>query len=148
MISLASVEDTRAFGATLADALAVGDVIALNGDLGAGKTSLARGMIAALGFDGDVVSPTFPIVQIYDSQAMRLPLWHVDLYRIENPAEIDELALDDAREEAALVIEWPERLGGRLWAESLILRLEVRLGGGRVLTASVPPAWESRWPLR
>jgi tRNA threonylcarbamoyladenosine biosynthesis protein TsaE len=148
MISLASVEDSRAFGATLADALEVGDVIALNGDLGAGKTTLARGIISALGFDGDVVSPTFPIVQIYDSPAMRLPLWHVDLYRIEDPSEIDELALDDAREEAALVIEWPERLGTGLWAESLIIRLEVAIGGGRVLTASVPPAWESRWPFR
>lgn len=148
MIALARVEETRAFGAALADALAVGDVVALNGDLGAGKTSLARGMIGALGFDGDVVSPTFPIIQIYDSPAMRLPLWHVDLYRIEDPAEIDELALDDAREEAALVIEWPERLGARLWTESLILRLEVAIGGGRVLTASVPPAWERRWPFR
>jgi tRNA threonylcarbamoyladenosine biosynthesis protein TsaE len=144
---LTSVGDTEAVGAALAQALQLGDVIALSGELGAGKTTLARGLAHGLGFDGEVSSPTFPIVQIYDEPEMRLPLWHVDLYRIEDSAALDELGLDEAREYATLVIEWPERLGGKLWPDSLRLALDRAGSGERVLTAIVPPAWEGRCPL-
>ena len=133
----------EAVGARLAAVLHPGDVIALFGDLGAGKTTLTRGLIRALGFDGDVASPTFPIVQTYES--LRIPVWHVDLYRIEYPEELGELGLDEARADAALVIEWPERLGALLWPDSLQLHLERAPGGARSLTAKVPPAWEKRW---
>jgi tRNA threonylcarbamoyladenosine biosynthesis protein TsaE len=143
---LAAPEATEAVGAALAERLRAGDVIALFGDLGAGKTTLTRGLIRRLGFDGDVASPTFPIVQTYEE--LRVPLWHVDLYRIEDPSELEELALDEARQDAALVIEWPERLGGLLWADALQLHLAVAEGGARSLTARVPPAWGERWPLR
>lgn len=139
---------TAALGHALAQQLRVGDVVALFGDLGAGKTTLSRGILRGLGFAGDVASPTFPIVTLYEESAMRLPLWHVDLYRIENPAEIEELALDEARADAALVIEWPERLGAALWADALRLHLSVAGEGVRALTADVPPAWEGRWPPR
>lgn len=139
---------TERLGQALARSLRVGDVVALFGDLGAGKTTLARGLLRGLGFEGDVASPTFPIVQVYDMPGMRLPLWHVDLYRIEDREELPELALDEARDEAALIIEWPERLGGTLWPDSLRLHLEERGGGARCLTAQVPPAWEGRWPPR
>ena len=146
MISLADASETEAFGARIAPLLRRHDVIALYGDLGAGKTTLVRGILRGLGFDGEVTSPTFPIVQPYEELAM--PVWHVDLYRIEDPGELEELALDEARSEAALLIEWPVRLGEALWADALRLSLGDAPDGGRALTALVPPAWGSRWPPR
>jgi tRNA threonylcarbamoyladenosine biosynthesis protein TsaE len=148
VILLGSSGETEALGARIASLLRPGDVVALYGDLGAGKTTLARGILRGLGFDGDVASPTFPIVIAYDPPDTRLPLAHVDLYRIEDPDEIEELALDDALEDGALVVEWPERLGARLWPHALKLRLEADGEGGRALTAQVPPAWGERWPPR
>jgi tRNA threonylcarbamoyladenosine biosynthesis protein TsaE len=148
VISLPDPADTEAFGAALAERLRPGDVVALFGDLGAGKTTLSRGVLHGLGFAGEVASPTFPIVQTYDPPDVRLPLWHVDLYRIEDPEELEELALDEARGEGALLIEWPERLGSALWPDSLRLHLSIAGPGERALTAQVPPAWEGRWPPR
>jgi len=143
---LAGPEATEALGRTLAANLRPGDVVALYGDLGTGKTTLARGILRGLGFEGDVASPTFPIVQPYEELA--LPLWHVDLYRIEDPAEAEELALDEALEEGALVVEWPERLGGGLWPQALRLTLSRLSESERALTAQVPAAWGGRWPPR
>jgi tRNA threonylcarbamoyladenosine biosynthesis protein TsaE len=143
---LESAAETERLGAALAGELREGDVIALFGTLGAGKTTLTRGLLAGLGHNGDVASPTFPIVQVYEPPDVRLPLWHVDLYRIEDANELEELALDEARDHAALVIEWPERLGAALWRDALRLHLEVGEGGARALTAMVPGAWEGRWP--
>jgi tRNA threonylcarbamoyladenosine biosynthesis protein TsaE len=145
---LASPGATERAGHALAGALRPGDVVALSGDLAAGKTTLTRGLLRGLGFEGDVASPTFPIVIVYDPPDVRQPLWHVDLYRIDDPAEIEELALDEALETGALVIEWPERLGTALWPGSLSLHLTVAGEGARALTAKVPPAWDGRWPPR
>ena len=139
-------EETEALGRALAARLRPGDVVALQGDLGAGKTTLARGILRGLGFEGDVASPTFPIVLPYEQ--IGLPVWHVDLYRIDDPAEIDELALDEALTDGALLIEWPERLGARLWPETLKLTLARDGSGARALTADVPAAWGGRWPPR
>jgi tRNA threonylcarbamoyladenosine biosynthesis protein TsaE len=146
MIRLTRPAETETFGRRLAAALRPGDVVALYGDLGAGKTTLARGLLRGLGFQGDVASPTFPIVQPYDE--LRLPVWHVDLYRIEGPEELDELALEEALDEGALVIEWPERMGAALWPHALRLTLQRDGEGARALTAEVPPAWGGRWPPR
>jgi tRNA threonylcarbamoyladenosine biosynthesis protein TsaE len=146
MIALEGPESTEALGARLAGALQPGDVVALYGDLGTGKTTLARGILRGLGFEGDVASPTFPIVLPYEE--LKLPVWHVDLYRIENPAELEELALDDALTDGALLVEWPERLGTSLWPHALRLTLRREGEGARALTAQVPPAWAGRWPLR
>lgn len=148
MIMLPGPAETETFGARLAALLRPGDVVALFGDLGAGKTTLSRGVLHGLGFSGEVASPTFPIVQTYDPPDVRLPLWHVDLYRIEDPEELDELALDEGRSGGALLIEWPERLGPALWPDSLRLTLSIAGPGERALTAQVPPAWEERWPPR
>jgi tRNA threonylcarbamoyladenosine biosynthesis protein TsaE len=137
---------TEAFGRRLAASLRTGDVVALFGDLGAGKTTLARGLLAGLGHEGEVASPTFPLVIPYEG--LRVPVWHVDLYRIETPREIEELALDEALDEAALIVEWPDRLGGGLWPHSLRLTLRREGEGARALTAEVPVAWEGRWPPR
>jgi tRNA threonylcarbamoyladenosine biosynthesis protein TsaE len=144
-MTLDGPEETESLGRRLAAQLRAGDVVALFGDLGAGKTTLARGLLAGLGHDGEVASPTFPIVIPYE--AIRLPVWHVDLYRLEDPAEIDELALDEALEDGALIVEWPERMGLRLWPHSLRLTLSREGEGSRALTAAVPAAWEARWPL-
>jgi tRNA threonylcarbamoyladenosine biosynthesis protein TsaE len=138
---------TERLGASLAPLLQPGDVVALSGGLGAGKTSLCRGILRGVGFTGDVASPTFPIVLTYAPPEVRLPIWHVDLYRIEDPAELEELGLDEARDDAALLIEWPERLPF-LWQEALRFRLARDPAGGRSLTAQVPPAWGRRWPPR
>jgi tRNA threonylcarbamoyladenosine biosynthesis protein TsaE len=121
-------------------------VVALYGDLGAGKTTLARGVLRGLGFEGDVASPTFPIVQPYEMLAP--PIWHVDLYRIEDPGELQELALGEALDDGALIIEWPERLGDQLWPQALRLTLARDGDTARALTADVPAAWEGRWPPR
>lgn len=137
---------TQAFGRAVAAVLKSGDVIALSGDLGAGKTTLARAILMALGLQEEAPSPTFAIVQPYDLPDVRLPVWHVDLYRLEGPGDADELGLEEARDYAALLIEWPERLGASLWADALRLRIEIGTDGARRLTAQVPPAWEERWP--
>jgi tRNA threonylcarbamoyladenosine biosynthesis protein TsaE len=147
MIGLPDAEATLAFGRALAASLRPGDILALFGSLGAGKTTLARGILEGLGHVGDVASPTFPIVQAYEPPDVRLPAWHVDLYRIEDSAELDELGLDEALAEGVLLIEWPERLQ-TLWPQSLRLWLEARDTGGRALTAEVPAAWGDRWPPR
>ena len=146
-ISLPDSAATEAFGRSLAERIEPGDVIALFGPLGAGKTTLARGILNGLGHSGEVASPTFPIVLPYDPPDTRVPVWHVDLYRIEEPSELDELGLEEARPEVALLIEWPERLP-HLWQESLRLTLEPRPDGSRALTAMVPPAWWNRWPTQ
>jgi tRNA threonylcarbamoyladenosine biosynthesis protein TsaE len=143
---LTGPDETEAFGRSLACSLRPGDVVALFGDLGAGKTTLARGILAGLGHEGEVASPTFPIVIPYE--ALRLPAWHVDLYRLEDPAEIEELALDEALEDGILLVEWPERMGLALWPHSLRLNLRRQGEGARALTAEVPAAWEARWPPR
>jgi tRNA threonylcarbamoyladenosine biosynthesis protein TsaE len=145
VIDLPDPEATRALGEKIAPLLREGDTIALFGDLGAGKTSLCRGILEGLGFAGEVPSPTFPIVQSYAPPDLSLPVWHVDLYRIEAEEELEELGLDDARAEAALLIEWPERLPA-LWPDTLRLTLAPNGLGGRRLTASAPPAWGGRWP--
>jgi tRNA threonylcarbamoyladenosine biosynthesis protein TsaE len=148
MIVLGSPEDTLAFGARLGAILQIGDVIALSGPLGAGKTLLTMGILSGLGYAGDVPSPSFPLVIPYDPPAVRIPLTHVDLYRIDDPADLPELGLDDARGEGALVIEWPDRLGPQAWDDMLELLVKPTTETTRALTAQVPPAWESRWPPR
>jgi tRNA threonylcarbamoyladenosine biosynthesis protein TsaE len=142
------LDDERATaraGVGLARRVRPGDVVTLSGPLGVGKTALARSMIEALGHHGEVPSPSFSLVQPYEQ--LDLPVWHVDLYRIEKPAEIEELGLDAAAD-AVLVIEWPERAGDNAWPDALRLTLDFAASGARRLTAKVPPAWEGRWPPR
>jgi tRNA threonylcarbamoyladenosine biosynthesis protein TsaE len=78
---------------------------------------------------------------------VRFPVLHVDLYRIEEAGEAEELGLDDAREDSLLIVEWPERLGDEYWRDALWLSLELTPDGARVLTAKVPAAWRDRWLL-
>jgi len=144
-VILEDEEATARVGAELAQHVQAGDVITLSGPLGVGKTALARGLLAALGHEGEVPSPSFSIVQPYED--LDPPVWHVDLYRIEEPSELDELGLDAAAG-AVLLVEWPERAGSNLWPEALALSLDFARDGDRILTARVPPSWEGRWPPR
>src|SRR5690606_16145374 len=117
LIVTLTLDDERATGQLaedLAAALAPGDCLALSGDLGAGKSTLARALIRALANDPalEVPSPTFTLVQTY--ALPRFSVSHFDLYRLEDPEEIDELGLDELMEAGAALIEWPERAAGRL----------------------------------
>lgn len=134
---------TLAFGARLAAMVRPGDVVTLSGPLGVGKTALARGLLEALGHRGEVPSPSFAIVQPYDE--LDLPVWHVDLFRIEDRSELDELGLE-AADEGVLLVEWPERAGASSWPQAVGLTLEFAEGGARRLTAEVPASWQGRWP--
>jgi tRNA threonylcarbamoyladenosine biosynthesis protein TsaE len=111
-IALEDLAATARLGALIAERLRAGDVVALSGGLGAGKTSLARAIIAALGHVGEVPSPSFAIIEPYAPPATRLPVIHADFYRLASPAEAEELGLDDYRDGAALIAEWPEMAGG------------------------------------
>ncbi len=148
MIVLQSPEESLAFGAKLGAVLRTADVVALSGPLGAGKTLVTKGILMGLGYDGDVPSPSFPLMIPYEPPAVSVPLTHIDLYRIHDSAGLTELGLADARAESALVVEWPDRLVNEGWKDMLLLFFEIMSNTSRVLTAQVPPAWESRWPLR
>jgi tRNA threonylcarbamoyladenosine biosynthesis protein TsaE len=143
---LADEAAMRAAGAALAPLLKAGDIVTLDGSLGAGKTTLVRGLLAALGHAGEVPSPSFAIVQPYED--LDLPVWHADLYRIEQPGELDELGLESVLDDGALLVEWPDRAGPGAFAGALALSLEMLADGARRLTVEVPAAWEGRWPPR
>jgi tRNA threonylcarbamoyl adenosine modification protein YjeE len=123
-------------GARIAASLAAGDAVALEGDLGAGKTTLARAILKALGVEGAVPSPTFTLVQCYETA--KFPVRHYDLYRIERAEELEELGLDEALEEGAALIEWPER--ARMPEDALHVTLTIE-GDGRAAEISGPARW-------
>lgn len=144
--ALPDLAATAAFGARIAASLRPGDVIALSGGLGAGKTTLARAIIAALGHVGEVPSPSFAIIETYQPPDVRLPLVHADFYRLERPGEAEELGLDDYREGAALVAEWPEHAGGFAHeAACLSIRLEPA-ETGRIAIVEGGRDWLGRMP--
>jgi tRNA threonylcarbamoyladenosine biosynthesis protein TsaE len=120
-VKLATVEDTREFGRRLAGALRPGDLVLLTGPLGAGKTALAQGIGAGLGVPGEVTSPTFVIARVH--RGGRLPLVHVDAYRLGSAVEVDDLDLDASVEESVTVVEW----GGGLVEQLADAYLEVRI---------------------
>jgi len=132
---------TSRLGEDIAMALRPGDVLALSGDLGAGKTTLARGLVRALAGDPglDVPSPTFTLVQSYQA---RVPVHHFDLYRLSAASELDELGIDEALAEGAVLIEWPELAGARLPAGTLRLDLHHRNGGRLARIDGSGPAFD------
>jgi len=138
-ILLGSPAETAALGARIAACLEPGDAVALEGDLGAGKTTLARAILAALGLGENVPSPTFTLVQRYETP--RLTVAHFDLYRVEREDEIEELGLDDALVEGAALIEWPERAGSRLPQDALHVQLVTVDETSRRAVLSGPVRW-------
>ena len=145
---LADAAATEALGRSLAPVLRAGDVVLLSGGLGMGKTSFARGVLAALGLAGEAPSPTFAILQPYAPPEVRLPVVHADLYRIEDAEELEELGLDDALYDSALLVEWPERVPVSIWRDPLHLTFARAPAGGRSLTWHASAAWERRWAPR
>jgi tRNA threonylcarbamoyladenosine biosynthesis protein TsaE len=121
-VALADLAATERLAARLARHAQAGDVIGLEGPLGAGKTAFARGFIAALLGPIEVPSPTFTLVQVYEGDGVSI--WHFDLYRLTKPEEADELGLDEALATGIALIEWPERLGDRTPPDRLVVRLE------------------------
>ncbi|GJL98125.1 MAG: tRNA (adenosine(37)-N6)-threonylcarbamoyltransferase complex ATPase subunit type 1 TsaE [Hyphobacterium sp.] len=140
--SLPDAVATGSLGARLGRALIPGDVVLLHGDLGMGKTTLARGMIATLCGVDDAPSPTYTLVQSYDTDRGDW-LFHADLYRIEAEAELTELGLDDAFDDAICLIEWPERLGRYRPERRLDLHL-TQDGDGRIAQISMIGDWGDR----
>jgi tRNA threonylcarbamoyladenosine biosynthesis protein TsaE len=143
-IDLADEAATRRLGARLADLARPGDVVLLSGTLGAGKSTLARAFIQALtSADEEVPSPTFTLVQVYETEAA--DVWHFDLYRLERPDDAFELGIEDAFVDGISLIEWPDRLGGLTPRR----RLEVTLATGdretsRRATLTSHHQWDDR----
>lgn len=153
-LALPDAEATARLGETLAPLLRAGDVLLLEGQIGAGKTHFARALIsarlAALGRHEDIPSPTFTLVQSYDAAP---EIWHADLYRLTHPDEAIELGLEEAFETAICLVEWPDRLGDLTPAGALTLRFSLRAGGAaRAVEISGDAAWRARlqplesWP--
>ncbi|TNM60612.1 tRNA (adenosine(37)-N6)-threonylcarbamoyltransferase complex ATPase subunit type 1 TsaE [Aliirhizobium smilacinae] len=130
---------TQEFGEDLALALKAGDCVALSGDLGAGKSTLARALIRAMADDADldVPSPTFTLVQLYET---RIPIAHFDLYRLGDSSELDELGFDEALSSGICLVEWPEMAGKLLPYDRIILKLEHEGAGRRVKITAPAPA--------
>lgn len=141
-VALADMAATERLGARIAASLARGGTVALEGDLGAGKTTLARAILRSLGVKEAVPSPTFTLVQVYETK--NFPVRHYDFYRIERPAEIEELGLEEALAEGAALIEWPERAGGLLPDDALHVALSIRDGNTRHARLSGPAEWIAR----
>ncbi len=134
----ASEAETADIGRALASRLSPGDVVLLYGDLGAGKTAFVRGLAEGLGIAADEVSsPTFTLVQEY--RGGRLPLFHVDLYRLNDPREIDDLGLDELTADGVLAIEWAEKLP-RPAPGAIVVRIAHGDADSRTVTLTTPPA--------
>jgi tRNA threonylcarbamoyladenosine biosynthesis protein TsaE len=148
---LADEAATARLGAAIARVLAKGDAVCLSGPLGAGKSTLARALIRALTTpQEEVPSPTFTLVQSYEGQSpdgVSFALAHFDLYRLSDPSEAYEIGLDEALEEGAALIEWPERLEGRLPPDRLDIEIGFAGSGeadGRTARLTAYGAWQAR----
>ncbi len=135
-VRLSTVDDTRAFGARLAGLLRAGDLVVLAGPLGAGKTVLVQGIGAGLGVEGAVVSPTFVIARVH--RGGRLPLVHVDAYRLGSFAEVDDLGLDVDLDDSVVAVEWGTGLVEQLAEARVEIRLERSPGTDERVAELVP----------
>ena len=147
-IYLPTEDATSAFGACIAPVLKRGDVVLLSGQIGAGKTHLARAIIqtrlAAQGLSEDVPSPTYTLVQTYSDGLVEI--WHADLYRLSDTSELTELGLDDAYATCVVLIEWPDRLGEDVPEGALLVELVPENGARRVSLSSDSDRWQSLTP--
>ena len=128
VVDLPDEAATAAFAARISALAEIGDVIALKGDLGAGKTTFARGFIRARGGTEEVPSPTFTLVQVYELGSAAI--WHFDLYRLEAPEQVFELGWEEARADGIALVEWAERLAALLPRDRLTVTLSIE-GDGR-----------------
>lgn len=133
-------------GRSVAQALRAGDVVALAGGLGAGKTTLARAIIAGLGHTGEVPSPSFAIIELYEPPTVRLPVVHADFYRLTRPSEAAEIGLDDYRQDAAMLAEWPEQAGGFAHEPGCLSITLEPADEGRIAIVEAGADWLGRMP--
>jgi tRNA threonylcarbamoyladenosine biosynthesis protein TsaE len=140
-VRLADEAATARLGASVAAVLRVGDAVLLSGALGAGKSTLARGLVRALTSpEEEVPSPTFTLVQAYDGA---VPVSHFDLYRLKGPEEVEELGFWEALDDGAAVVEWPQRLGATLPGDRLAIDL-AEDGSGRIARLTPEGSWKGR----
>jgi tRNA threonylcarbamoyladenosine biosynthesis protein TsaE len=140
---LPTIADTQAFGREIATLLRPGDLVVLAGPLGAGKTALTQGIGAGLGVPGPVTSPTFVLARVH--RGGRVPLVHVDAYRLAGMADVDDLDLDATTEEAVTVVEWGHGLVEQLADEHLVVELDRRDDDVRTARlVPMGPGWEQR----
>lgn len=137
-IFLKTEADLIALGGRLGRVLRPGDTVALNGGLGAGKTTLVRGLVQTVSPETEVPSPTYTLVQTYDLPDYEL--WHCDAYRLEHPDEIHELGVLDAMDNCVVIIEWPEKIGGYLPPDALRINIDFDADGRQVTLMG----WEGR----
>jgi tRNA threonylcarbamoyladenosine biosynthesis protein TsaE len=141
----ATPEDTMAFGRALGASLRAGDLVLLAGPLGAGKTTLTRGIADGLGVGGRVSSPTFMLARVHPAGSAGVPLIHVDAYRLGGDlSQLDDLDLDTELERSAVVVEWGEGTAERLSADYLVVRLDRRDDDVRVVALEPHGSWTSR----
>lgn len=148
---MTSLCDTQALAEEISSILQAGDTLALEGDLGAGKSAFARALIRAYRSDPttEVPSPTFTIVQSYEAHG-KPDIWHADLYRLSDPEELYELGLEEVRDDCVVVVEWPDRLDKAWREEALTLKFEILPGADdmeelpRAITLCAPSAWADR----
>jgi tRNA threonylcarbamoyladenosine biosynthesis protein TsaE len=142
-LTIATAEEMRELGRRLAARLRAGDLVVLSGGLGSGKTTLAQGIGAGLGVDGPVLSPTFVIARVH--RGGRVPMVHVDAYRIGSVAEIDDLDLDASLDESVTVVEWGEGLVEGLTEDRLEVHIDRSTATGdevrRVVVTEVGDRW-------
>lgn len=145
-IDLPDLEAMRRLGTAIAEALRPGDVVALGGGLGAGKTTLARAIIAGLGHGGEVPSPSFAIIELYEPPTVRLPVVHADFYRLKQRSEAVEIGLDDYRQGAAMIAEWPEQAGGFSHEPGCLAIMLEPADEGRIAIVEAGVDWLGRTP--
>jgi len=138
-ILLSDMAATDKLGKAIAAGLRAGDTVALKGDLGAGKTTLARAILRGLGVTEDVPSPSFTLVQEYETP--KFAVRHYDFYRLESAREIDELGIDDALDDSAVLIEWPERAEDRIARDALRVSLSASGETARKVEIEGPSRW-------
>lgn len=121
-ITSTSAEETRALGEKLGALLEPGDIVLLSGELGAGKTVFVQGIATGLGYEGTVSSKSFVLLGEYEG---KVTLYHADLYRLEEPEMVEDLAIDELVADGVVAVEWPERANGLLPDEHLLIRFEI-----------------------
>lgn len=142
LLTLSDETHTARFAAAIAEILKPGDVLLLQGEIGAGKSAFARALIRSIaGAEIEVPSPTFTLVQTYEFEAF--DIWHCDLYRLTHPDDVFELGLDAAFDTAVCLIEWPDRLGDLAPASALTLAFAA-LPDSHTVTITPTPDWAAR----
>ena len=143
-VALPDLAASAALGHRIAERLRPDDVVALSGELGAGKTTLARAILAGLGHAGEVPSPSFAILEAYAAPPLRVAAVHADFYRLADASELAELGLDELREGAVLIAEWPERVGGFANEPGCLAIALESAGNARAAIVRPGPDWLER----